>query len=165
MNEGKRSSRLKYMGLLGIKEHKDPKTIGYEGKGKHKSIIDLTTMYSHRFYSRTHLHTTFVFLKKNMKNLLSVSCVPALWMLLWLASTICVDVIPPHHMKQSLQSVVASFRQVPAMRMLLGFFVHLIMLVLYTVVVLEDDDGKLSNTEKILTFHVVVSTSCRCWCW
>lgn len=53
------------------------------------------------------------------------------------------------------------------MRMVLGFYVHLITLFLYTVVVLEDDDGQLSNTEIFLTFHVTVSTPCcglRCSC-
>ncbi|CAM9728979.1 unnamed protein product [Ectocarpus sp. 6 AP-2014] len=41
------------------------------------------------------------------------------------------------------------------MRMLLGFYVHLITLALYTAVALESDDGELSNTEIALTFHVM----------
>ncbi|CAB1120299.1 unnamed protein product [Ectocarpus sp. CCAP 1310/34] len=41
------------------------------------------------------------------------------------------------------------------MRMLLGFYVHLITLALYTAVALESDDAELSNTEIALTFHVM----------
>ncbi|CAM9508523.1 unnamed protein product [Scytosiphon promiscuus] len=59
-----------------------------------------------------------------------------------------------------------AYYKVPAMRMVLGFYVHLIMLFLYTVVVLEDDDGQLSKTEIFLTFHVmaeIVSNLLQMW--
>lgn len=48
------------------------------------------------------------------------------------------------------------FNQVPAIRMFLDFVVHLFMLTLYTLVVLEGDDGSVSTTEIVLTFHVTV---------
>ncbi|CAN0108570.1 unnamed protein product, partial [Hapterophycus canaliculatus] len=58
------------------------------------------------------------------------------------------------------------YYKVPAMRMVLDFYVHLITLSLYTAVVLEDDDGQLSNTEIFLTFHVmaeVVNNLLQMW--
>lgn len=55
------------------------------------------------------------------------------------------------------------FYKVPAIRMSLDLIVHLFMLAVYTVVVLEDDDGTVSKTEIALTFHVMVS-GCRDQC-
>eukprot|EP00752_Nemacystus_decipiens_P006624 g5955.t1 len=60
----------------------------------------------------------------------------------------------------------ASYYKVPAVRMALSFYVHLVMLALFTTVVLEDDDGKLSNTETFLIFHVlteILSNLVRMW--
>ena len=51
-----------------------------------------------------------------------------------------------------------TFYKVPAIRMSLDFIVHLFMLAVYTVVVLEDDDESISETEIALTLHVVVSS-------
>lgn len=51
----------------------------------------------------------------------------------------------------------STYYGVAAMRMALDFVVHLVMLVVYTLVVLEDDRGKLSTPERVLVFHVVVS--------
>ena len=47
--------------------------------------------------------------------------------------------------------------------MALDLMVHLFMLAVFTVVVLEDDNGSLSKTEIALTFHVMVSTH-ELWC-
>lgn len=52
------------------------------------------------------------------------------------------------------------FYRVPAIRMALDFIVHLFMLVVYTVVVLENDNGSVSKTEIALTLHVMVSGCC-----
>eukprot|EP00903_Cladosiphon_okamuranus_P009455 g9014.t1 len=59
-----------------------------------------------------------------------------------------------------------AYYKVPAVRMALSFYVHLVMLALYTTVVLEDDDGELSNTEIVLTFYVmaeIVSNLVQIW--
>ena len=53
------------------------------------------------------------------------------------------------------------FCQVPAIRMFLDFLVHLLMLTLYTLVLLEGDDGSVSMAEIALTFHVTVSPGQR----
>lgn len=47
--------------------------------------------------------------------------------------------------------------QVPAMRLIFDFVVHLIMLVLYTDVVLSIQAGTLTTTEVVLIIYVTVS--------
>lgn len=52
-----------------------------------------------------------------------------------------------------------TYYQVAAMRLAVDFVVHLLMLALYTVVVLDEDDGELSTSVVFLTFHVTVRKS------